>query len=79
MIGWLIIVWALAVTVSGGTAYYLFPWFNLTAIIILAVMSAIFGGIAVFIVRLRAGGAGGGGSGGARATKRSKGAQGRDR
>lgn len=74
------ITWAALVGIIGGTAYVVFPWYNVNAILLLAIASAIVGGIAVLIVRLRQNAAGGGssGAGGARASKQSKGAR-RDR
>lgn len=72
-----IIMWAALVSIIGGTAYMIFPWYNFNAIILLAIASGIVTAIVVLFIKMR--GAGGGGNATARATSQSKGARGRNK
>lgn len=78
MIVRVIIMWVALVSIIGGTAYTIFPWYNFNAIILLAIASGIVTALVVGFARLRSNASGG--SGTARAsTHQSKGARGRDR
>lgn len=77
MIVRVIIMWIALVSIIGGTAYTIFPWYNFNAIILLAIASGIVTAIVVLLARMRGAG---GGSGTARATNhQSKGARGRNK
>lgn len=78
MIVRVIIMWAALVSIIGGTAYMIFPWYNFNAIILLAIASGIVTAIVVGFAKMRGAGGGGGGAQ-ARASTRSKGARGREK
>lgn len=72
-----VLTYAFSVGVMGGAAYLAFPWYGTTAWILLAVVGALAGGIALLIVHLTRGlnsGGGGSTSGGAQ-RQQSKGAR----
>ena len=82
MWGRVIFTYLIGVGIPGATAYVMFPWFNLQAVVLLAVFSALSGGIALAVLSMtgRLGTGGGGGSAAdARASVQSKGARGDDR